>query len=54
MEILYEEWIHVRPFGRGMVLEDLEFKPQLEDIPGHGLYEAEVRIIRRLSEDMPQ
>jgi hypothetical protein len=48
LELLYRGQIFVRPLGRGVVLDDLELKPQLDEVLDEGYYEAEIRIIRRL------
>ena len=48
LEFLSRGRIYVRPIGRGVVLEDLELKPHLDDVLDEGNYEAEIRIIRRL------
>ena len=42
----YRGRIYVRPIGRGIVLEDREGKPHLDDVLEEGEYEAEIRLIR--------
>ena len=51
LELVYRGRIHVRPIGRGVVLEDLESKPHLDDVLDAGDYEAEIRIVRKLPDN---
>ncbi len=46
-EFYYRGRIYVRPIGRGIVLEDRDGKPHLDDVLDEGEYEAEIRLVRR-------
>lgn len=51
LELLYRGKIYVRPLGRGVVLEDLELKPNVDEVLPDGDYEVEIRVIRKLPEN---
>lgn len=50
--LYYRGRANSRPIGRGVVLNELDFEPQLDEILDPGCYEIEIRVIRRLSANL--
>lgn len=46
----YRGLAYARPIGRGVVLEELDGQPHLEDVLPEGDYDIEIKAFRRLSE----